>query len=495
MNPIPVIRRPRSALLALVGGLLLALAVTSGLQAQPAALTGTLSVIEGDPVGQFGIEGRSVPAQTFLTQDNGRLTALAIDEATLERAGGAEALAGRRVTVTLADAGVAAAAADAPRRVREIRPAAGAVSTQAVGTAAVTGNKRFVAIGCRFSDSTNHTPKPMSFFQGMYGTTAPGLNHYWREVSYNAINIDGSTTAADWFNLSKPRSAYVTTASDGKPTADKLKLMNDCLAAASAVDFRPYFGINMFFNQELDRYAWGGAMPLSLDGQSRTWGVTWYGNASAYHQVVVAHEMGHSFGLGHTSSPYSVTQPYDSEWDVMSSGGRCPPDDPTYRCVGVHPLADQKRKLGWIPANRIFVERGQGGGTITLARLAQPGSTGHLMAQIQVDRSPDNYYTVELRRPAGYDQYVPAQGGVVIQRVVVNRPGPDTQMVDVDRDGSVNDAGSVLQAGQTFTDAANDITIRVTELTASTARVVITAPYFEPEPLPCPPVAPDCVPE
>ena len=42
--------------------------------------------------------------------------------------------------------------------------------------------------------------------------------------------------------------------------------------------------------------------------------------------------------------------------------------------------------------------------TITLERLALPGSGNYLMAQIPMDNAPGQFYTVEARQRVGYDQ-------------------------------------------------------------------------------------------
>ena len=78
-----------------------------------------------------------------------------------------------------------------------------------------------------------HTPteqKPVSFFQGQYGTNAGQLGHYWKDVSYNKIDLTGSS-AYGWFTLPQPRSFYVTTV-DGEEEANLDQLFKDCAAAA-----------------------------------------------------------------------------------------------------------------------------------------------------------------------------------------------------------------------------------------------------------------------
>ena len=87
----------------------------------------------------------------------------------------------------------------------------------------------------------------MTFFNGQYGTNPGQLGHYWKEVSYNKINLTGSS-AYGWFTLPQPRSFYVTTV-DGKEEANLDQLFKDCAAAADpTVNFNAVQGINMMFN-------------------------------------------------------------------------------------------------------------------------------------------------------------------------------------------------------------------------------------------------------
>ena len=135
---------------------------------------------------------------------------------------------------------------------------------------------------------------------------------------------------------------------------------------------------------------------------------------NSYHSIV-AHEMGHAFGLLHSSGPYDET--YDSEWDVMSGGGLCSFRlIPEYGYLGVHTIAYHKDFLGWIPPARKYVAPRNSTRRITLERLAQPGAEGYLMAQIPIGDSATDFYTVETRLFAGYDDEIPDEA-VVIHKV------------------------------------------------------------------------------
>src|SRR5690606_19855625 len=101
------------------------------------------------------------------------------------------------------------------------------------------------------------------------------------------------------------------------------ELWEHCTAAANAagVNFTPYSGVNMMFNDVIDNSAWGGSRfaELELGQGSKQWSVTWMPHHSATNfgfrdQGVFAHELAHSQGAPHSASPDG--QPYGNQWDV-----------------------------------------------------------------------------------------------------------------------------------------------------------------------------------
>jgi M6 family metalloprotease-like protein len=495
------------ALLALAGVLLALMAAHSTARAQSAGLSGTFVTVwsDGVPVpGPGGARPQSLPPQHFVVDGRGKMTEIAVDETVMARAGGMLALNGKPVTVTLG----AAVAANGPRTAQEIRRApapsggSGNVGIQQLdpGAPDVTGSKPYAAILCRFKNRSTDTPQQPSYYETLFGATRPGLDHYWREVSYNKINIAG-TQVFGWFNLAKNESDYhvIDPATGqpkinprtGLPSVDTGKLATDCAAAGdSQVNYANFKGVAVFFNGELDGLARGGSHVYTLDGATRTLPTIWINRmflddgtpVNEVHQMVVAHEMGHSFGLPHSSGPYNtgnvVDDTYDSQYDVMSAGGECDPFDADYLCLGVHTIAAHKAHLGWIPSNRIY-SAPVGQAAPTLSRIAQPGSTGYLMAKIPIHGTTTQYYTVELRMPNGYDVQTPREG-VFIHKVDETRGDRNAQLVDPDNDGDVNDASAQLIINETFTDTANGITVRVeaVDQAAGTARVSIRRDPF-----------------
>ena len=289
------------------------------------------------------------------------------------------------------------------------------------------------------------------------GSSYPGLDHYWREVSYGNINLTGSVVVG-WYNLPQPRSYYVSDADgDGEEDTNLDRAATDCTAAADADVFFPdFYGVNLAFNQDLDGLAYASRPMLAKDGQRRSYGLTWLPGSQHNNHNLWAHEMGHGLGLQHSSGPYSSA--YDSGWDVLSGEG-CIPDS-EYRCISVHTIAYHKDFLGWIPSDRKYVAAPNSTQTISLERLAQPGAEGYLMAQIPIGDSTTNFYTVEARLFAGYDNGIPDEA-IVIHKVNTTRADRLAQVVDEDNNGDPNDEGAMWTVGEIFTDAENNLQILI----------------------------------
>jgi hypothetical protein len=355
-------------------------------------------------------------------------------------------------------------------------------TSESIASQLVSGPQPWVNLLCKFSDIATE-PKTPAQYQALFGTAYPGLDHYWQQISEGLINLAGTVTLNQWVTLPQPRSYYVV---NNNPNLGQI--MFDCTAAADAlVNFTPFIGINVMLNEGIGCCAWGGSRVLTLDGQTKSYRTTWLPPWSQTHDVI-AHEMGHGFGLPHSSgpadSPPSNLSIYVSQWDVMSdSNGTCAVSVTNYGCLGQGTIAYYLDTLGWLPvAQRIIVPTNTVQ-TFTLERLRLDlPSNGLLYARIPIGASTTQFYTVEVRELSGYDQNVPALA-VVIHYVDLNTPssnntGPALVVDADDGNDNVNDAGARWLPGETFYDGVRGVEVAVLSQNGSTFSIRVRNNYF-----------------
>ena len=390
------------------------------------------------------------------------MVALRISDSQLRVVGGAEGANGQYVEVAgswRASRRTPGATADRELEVSSIHYSIDPLGASPPAQGApITGSHPWITVLCRFSDLPTSEPHPLSWYQDLMGGTEPGVDHYWRELSYDQANVAGSG-ALGWYDLPQPHSHYVN---DSTGVSNLQLLKEDCAAVADPDIYYPDFvGINFQFNEDLAGFSWGGSSSLNIDGEVGFYRMTWMSDWADH--VTFTHEMGHGFGLPHSSGPYGAV--YDSNWDVMS--GAWTNRDSFWGWLAPHTISYHKDMLGWIPADRIYDAPEGSSQTITLRRLAELGGGGdYLMAR--VPRADGTYYTVEARQFEGYDVNLPAEA--VIMHHITSR----AFVVDPDGDGNPDDDGAQWLPGETFTDAVNGIAVTVESETATGFVVTIS---------------------
>jgi M6 family metalloprotease-like protein len=425
---------------------------TSASAAGPVSLTGILGVLWGDS------PQRALPPVINLYDAAGNAHQVNLPAAAIGALGGVTALNGTPVTVRGTFSASAMDQAGQPvLDVSSVEPGVGSYALTSV-----TGSKPWVILLCKYSGKSSE-PKSPSYFKGLWSSTYPGINNFWQRISYGKVNLNGTTVVGSWKYLAHSRSYYVTTKG-----VNLQALTNDCSKLFdSTIDYSKFAGVAMMFNAELDGYAWGGTTYLNRDGVSvirATWTPPW----GFENQNVLAHEVGHGFGLPHSSGPYNQT--YDSPWDDMSAWPQCP-SPRTYGCIGVETISYHRMILGWIPSTRIYKPSRPSKKQITLVRLAQPpGISGsYLMVKIPIPGSSTRFYTVEARRfidSTSYNDYEEGliASGVVIHLVDTTRTDRVAQAVDRDHNGVTADSGSYLKPGQKYCDTKYTICVWVDEI-------------------------------
>lgn len=440
---------------------------------------GQLELRWGDPI---PVHGKSQLPSRFvatLVGDDG--TRRALDPVQARRAAGdLYALANRRVAVEFSQAKRGGAAATIMAIVPADRLQLPGLSKALLMPKAVAGNTRWVTVACRFSDMIPDAippavavpdPRPVSFFQGQYGTNPGQLGHYWKEVSYNRIDLAGSS-AFGWFTLPQPRSFYIPAVAEGeKPKANLDQLFKDCAAAADpTVDFNSVQGVNMMFNGDLDGYAWGGGACGTLEGINQCIRNTWNPPWSFNNLAPLAHEMGHGYGLPHSNNSDGDDDPYDNPWDVMSDGWSNAVKNATYGSLPKHINVRQRDRLGWIDAARkLTVPAGGSASEVVLDRASLAGSTNRQMIVLSLpatDVAGNAYYTVEARGPTGTYEAKLAGAAVIIHGIdaggVAYSMDADVPPADIS-----NNEGSMFKVGETWVSPDGSWMVKVLSATAN----------------------------
>lgn len=425
-------------------------------------LQGRLAIVWGDP--QLG---KPVSSQTlfFLTDKQGDRYALRFDGSLLLGLADLLSLNGEEVSIT----GTVDLLSVPGGNTRTVQVESLQALTPVAPSKELIGPQPWVSILCKFPDIAGE-PKPPAYFQGMYSAEYPGLDHYFTEISYHAITLNGSIATTVWYTLPHPRSYYVYDADgDGDVELDYARSAVDCTAVSDPEIYYPDFvGINLMFNGDLDGAAWGGGYSLTLDGATRYYSMTWeppWGYSSI---TVMSHEMGHGFGWPH-SSP-------DNQWDIMSDGwNNCDRVmHPVYGCVAQDTIAFHLSLKGWIPHDQQAQVGPENSATLTLEQLDLPQTNSILLARVPIQGSGRHFYTVEARRRVGYDYKLPGEG-VIIHEVDIDQQVPAT-VVDIDGNGNTGDAGAIWSVGESFVDATNAITITVAQFTGTGWVVSISNP-------------------
>lgn len=359
------------------------------------------------------------------------------------------------------------------------------------------GTRPVAVLFCQYSDKPNtygftpagilaNTWLPNSIKFTYTGATGDNsISGLIQEASLGTISLQG-TQAFGWFTLPKPLSAYPGDPNDSGASAGAI-VGNDCIATAqqNGVSLAAFTYVAVYMND---------AIPIA---SGVSWPTTWTGattSPTAFNALIVGvrgltspalvlHEFGHILSNGgmHTDS-------YSDPLGGAAWFGDDPTNPPSFglRLGSVSPEWDASRRelMGFIPAASIATFSG-GSQTYNISRLTQP--IAGLPTVIDVPLPNGAKYVISARTQVGYDSYpiysnwfqpalaMPVQG-VRIELFTSTSVDAHIEMSNPGGDPQSNDA--VWLTGQTYTDSANGITIKVGNFNAKgnpTATITVSS--------------------
>jgi hypothetical protein len=254
----------------------------------------------------------------------------------------------------------------------------------------------WAVILCKFTDS-NDEPFPKQYYKDLFTVSNNGspwdMIRYFNDYSHGTLDLTG-TQVFGWYQLNESVDYYNSLFGAAR---DQLIKWARAAAVADGVDLSPFFSVVACTNLWQDI---GASQTLS--------GVVAQGQMTPIPRLL-AHEMGHVYGLQHSRINGS-TDDYKDPWDIMSAAAVYSASDPEFSLIGPGVNASNMRSRGWLDESRVW----KGGGnnfdeTITLRPLVRRDLSGFLAAEIP------GGCLVEFRVREGWDGAIP-RAAVLIHR-------------------------------------------------------------------------------
>ena len=334
--------------------------------------------------------------------------------------------------------------------------------------------KPWLNILLKFKDDGDmgYTPKLIeSFFSNKF----PGLEDYWKWVSNGKIDISGTKTLPKIYTLPKNRKEYLDVFGKEVLTAEvDADLIN--IIKENKIETIGYYGLNIFYKENPSNGAsTGGA---SIDLNNNTFKIT---HLNSYEPDVIAHEMGHGYGLEHSTNEtaFNDNENYEDYYSVMGRGEWQNVDNPYIWPRGI--TAYHKWQLELFNENQVLDSKNidfSKGKTVYLHPHQEMNISKPLVAVLRLKHN--TVYTVEAFDLIKYDNV--SYGGsdepfVLIRKIEMDYGITFLLSTELDKVYPSMESTEWI-AGERFVDSKVGIVIDILEKKGDGFNVEITAPKY-----------------